>query len=179
MTSRDALLDSYSVPVHVDVHLHKLITFHFGLDGMQYYKRPDRVAFELREMPASYRRLFAEMGTPLTWADTYALKLVDTTTTDGGAVYTIEGTPREPHEVTRVLFEIADDASAPLRSHWFCKDGTTIAMTIDEAASGPYQLPKRAQADLSVSGFRVHAVLDYGTYAVNAAVADSVFGTER
>jgi hypothetical protein len=174
-TDRDALLDSYTVPVHVDVHLHKLITFHFGLNGTEYYKRPDRVALDLRSMPAAYRRVFAEIGSPLTWGGTYDLRVRDVVTDENHTTYRIEGTPRRPGEIDRMLVDVDTDAYAVLRGHWTFKDGTAIAMTIEEAAAGPYQLPKRAEADLDAGGYRVHAVLDYGAYSFNAVVADSVF----
>jgi hypothetical protein len=174
-TAPDAPLDSYVVPVHVDVHLHKLVTFHFGLNGMAYYKRPDHVALELRAMPASYRRVFSEMGSPLTWGGTYDLRVRDVLADDSRTTYRIEGTPRHPGEIDHMLLDVDSDVNAALRGRWFCKDGTMIAMTIEEAAAGPYKLPKRSEADLAAGGYRVHAVLDYGAYSFNAVVADSVF----
>jgi hypothetical protein len=177
-TARDALLDSYIVPVHVDVHLHKVITFHFGLNGMAYYKRPDHVALELRELPPASRRVFSEMGSPLTWDNTYDLRVRDVVTNDSRTTYQIEGTPRHPGEIDRMLLDVDSDANAALRGRWFCKDGTTIAMRIEESAAGPYQLPKRTEADLAAGGYRIHAVLNYGAYSFNAVVADSVFSGE-
>jgi hypothetical protein len=174
-TARDALLDSYTVPVHVDVHLHKLITIHFGLSGTAYYKRPDRVALDLRSMPASYRRVFAELGSPLTWGGTYELRVRDVVTDDNRTTYRIEGTPRHAGEIDHMTVDVDTDAYAVLRGQWVFKDGTTIAMTIEESAAGAYQLPKRTEADLDAGGYRVHAVMDYGEYSFNAVVADSVF----
>jgi hypothetical protein len=177
-TARDALLDSYIVPVHVDVHLHKVVTFHFGLNGMAYYKRPDHVALELRAMPASYRRVFSEMGSPLTWGGTYDLRMRDVVPDDSRTTYHIEGTPRHPGEIDHMLLDVDTDVNAAMRGRWFCKDGTTISMRIEESAAGPYRLPKRTEADLATGGYRIHAVMDYGAYSFNAAVADSVFSGE-
>jgi hypothetical protein len=174
-TARDALLDSYTVPVHVDVHLHKLITIHFGLNGTAYYKRPDRVALDLRSMPASYRRVFAEIGSPLTWGGTYELRVRDVVSDDNRTTYRIEGMPRHVGEIDHMTVDVDTDAYAVLRGHWVFKDGTTIAMTIEESAAGAYQLPRRTEADLDAGGYRVHAVMDYGEYSFNAVVADSVF----
>jgi hypothetical protein len=36
-TRGDGGIESYSVPVRIDVRLHKLITVHFHLNGMQYF----------------------------------------------------------------------------------------------------------------------------------------------
>ena len=175
VTAGDALLDSFTVPVHIDVHLHKLITLHFGMNGTEYFKRPDRLTLDLREMPAQYRRLFGEIGTPLTWPATYDMRTVGSTVADGHTTYRIEGTPRHAGAIKSVVLAVDDDATLPVHGTWTCTDGTTIDMTFEEEASGPYQLLKRALADVSVSGYRIHAVLDYGPYTFNAAVADSVF----
>src|SRR5581483_7238936 len=68
VTRGDAAIESYSVPVRIDVHVHRWISLHFHLDGMQYYKRPDRLALDIHAVPAKYRELFAQLGTPLTWS---------------------------------------------------------------------------------------------------------------
>ncbi len=60
LTGADDLLTSYAVPIHIEARLHRLFTFHFGLNGMVYYKRPDRVALDMQHVPepvpASVRR---------------------------------------------------------------------------------------------------------------------------
>jgi hypothetical protein len=40
---------------------------------------------------------------------------------------------------------------------------------------GTHELPKHADLDVAVSGFKIHAAIDYGTYVVNETVADAVF----
>src|ERR1700747_3773884 len=41
MSASEILPESYSVPVHVEARVHRLITLHFGMNGTVYYKRPD------------------------------------------------------------------------------------------------------------------------------------------
>ena len=174
VTERDARLDSYSVPVHMDVRVHKLFTFHMGFNGMQYYKRPDRLALDMRQIPASARKLFADLGTPLTWPGAYDLKLV----ASGGdrGPYHLEGAPKHPSDVARMLVDVDGAANAPLHVQWTTRDGGTIDMHITEESAGGYQLPKHADADMVVGGYKIHAAIDYGPYVVNEAVADTVFG---
>lgn len=176
-TVHDVPIETYSVPVHVDVRVRKLISMRFSMNGMAYYKRPGRVALEMRSAPANFRRLFGEMGTPLTWHDTYDMQLVDVTRSAGHTIYSMSGVPKRPGDVKRFALHVDSDPTAPLHGEWECNDGTMIAMSMIEQAEGPYQLPKRAEVDLNVSGFRIHAVLDYGDYALNVAVADTLFST--
>src|SRR5581483_9702038 len=83
VTAADQPLASYAVPVHIEARLHRLFTFHFGLDGMVYYKRPDRLALDMHHVPSDFRRLFGELGTPLTWSSTYDMNVVSASVAGG------------------------------------------------------------------------------------------------
>jgi hypothetical protein len=173
VTEHDARVESYAVPVHIAVRLHKLITFHFGLNGMQYFKRPDRLALDMHSVPAQYRTLFAELGSPLTWPALYDLRM---TGCDGErGPYHLEGVPKHPSEVARLAVDVDGDPGAPLHAVWTTRDGGTIDMRITEAITAGYQLPTHADADMAFGGYKIHASIDYGPYAVNEAVANSVF----
>ena len=174
MTRGDAGIESYSVPVRINVRLHKLISVRFHLSGTQYFKRPDHLALDLHAVPAQYRQLFAELGTPLTWPSLYDLRLVASTAQP--ATYQIEGIPKHRGDVERLVVDIDGDASAPLHAQWFCRGGGTIDMRITEQeGAGGYDLPQHAEADMNFGGYAVHATFQYGTYAVNEAMADAVF----
>lgn len=179
LTMRDAMLDSYTVPVHIDVRLRKLFSFHFGIDGMQYFKQPDHLALDVHAVPPNGRRLFSQIGAPMIWAATYDMRLASATNNGARTTYRLEGTPKHLGDIDRVILDVDSDVSRPLHAQWFCRDGTTITTTIDEQLVGPYWLPKRTEADLSVLGYRIHAVLEYGNYTMNAVVADSVFSGSR
>jgi len=174
VTGRDAALQSYSVPVHIDVHVRKVIMWHFGLGGMQYFKRPDRIALDVQRVPPQGRKLFAELGTPLTWPQQYDLRLVGANGDRGP--YHLEGTPKAASDVTRMVVDVeGTDPAAPLHAQWWTNDGSTIDMQITEQPAGGYELPKHAEADLDITGTKIHASIDYGPYAVNEAVANSKF----
>jgi len=172
-TERDARVESYAVPVHMDVRVHKLLTFHLGLNGMQYFKRPDRLALEMKSIPAQSRKLFAELGTPMTWPGMYDLRLVSSDGEHGP--YHLDGVPKHACDVARLHVDVDGDPGAPLHAVWTTKDGATIDMRITEQAAGGYELPKHADADMAFGGYKIHASIDYGAYAVNEAVADAVF----
>ena len=173
VTRGDAAIESYAVPVRIDVHVHKWITLHFHLDGTQYYKRPDHLALDMHAVPAQYRTLFAQLGTPLTWSSLYDLRLNGPTAQSG--TIQLEGTPKRAGDIERMLVDVDGDAAAPLHAQWFCRGGGTIDMHITESAVSGYALPQTADADMSFGGYKVHATFTYGPYAVNEAVADAVF----
>ncbi len=174
LTHGDAGIESYTVPVRIEVRLHKLITLRFHLNGTQYFKRPDHLALDLHSMPEQYRELFAELGTPLTWPTQYDLRLVASTAQP--QTFQIEGVPKRPGEVERLVVDLDGDTGSPLHARWFCRGGGTIDMRITEqAGANGYDLPQHAEADLSFGGYLVHATFEYGAYAVNENIADEVF----
>ena len=74
-----------------------------------------------------------------------------------------------------MLVDVDGDANAPLHVAWTTNDGGTIDMRITEQSSGGYALPKHADADMAFGGYKIHASIDYGPYALNETVADSLF----
>lgn len=174
-TGQDARVSSYAVPIHMDVRVKKVITFHMGFDGTQYFKRPDRIALDVARIPPQGKKLFAEIGTPLTWPAYYDLKLVAANGDRGP--YRLEGVPKKPSDIAKMVVDIDGDPNAPLHGVWTTKDGTVVDMRITESLEGGYEFPKHAEADLAVSGYKIHASIDYGSYTVNEALADAVFNS--
>ncbi|HEX3551510.1 MAG TPA: hypothetical protein VHT53_14085 [Candidatus Elarobacter sp.] len=172
VNEHDARVESYAVPVHMEVRIHKLFTFHIGLSGTQYFKRPGRLALDIHQIPPQYRKLFADLGTPLTWPATYDMRLAAT----ANSRYQLDGVPRRPCDVEHLAVDVDGDPGAPLHAVWRMHDGSTIDMHITEQLESGYDLPKHADADMAFGGYRIHASIDYGAYTVNEAVADSVFG---
>jgi hypothetical protein len=172
-TGRDASVQSYVVPVHIDVRVHKLLTFHFGLDGTQSFKRPAHLALDVQRIPPEGRKLFAELGTPLTWSQQYDLHLASGSMEHGPC--RLEGVPKGPSGIARMVVEVDGDPAVPLHAQWWTNDGSTVDMRITEDRTGGYEFPKHSEADLNISGTKIHASIDYGTYTVNEAIADAKF----
>ncbi|MBV8425338.1 MAG: hypothetical protein JO349_09100 [Candidatus Eremiobacteraeota bacterium] len=172
--SEDPSLRSYSVPLHAKVAIHKLITFHFGMNGMVYYRKPDRMAVNIDSVPEKYRKTFAELGTPRTWPMTYDLQVTAVDETPNGKVYHLCGTPRTANDIDHLVAEVRgpDD---PVKATWFLRGGGTITSTTEFTTAGRYQVPKVQHADIDVGGVKLHADLEYGDYEVNGQISDAVF----
>lgn len=166
IAGRDAGIESYSVPVRIKVSVHKLFTFHIGLAGTQHYSRPDGIALDVRRIPAQGRKLFAEIGTPLTWQRQYDLRPV---AANGRLDTQLEGVPKQPSDIVRMVVDVDGARDAPLHAQWWTRDGSTIDMHVVERAESGYELPAHTDADLTMKGTKIHAAIDYGSYAVNAA----------
>lgn len=174
LSTERAPLESYAVPLHVDVTLHKWISFRFGMNGMVYFKEPARLKLEMRSVPEQYQRLFADLGTPRTWPQTYDLQVLDETIVGGRKTYRLVGTPRRPNQVDHMIVEMTDE-TAPITAQWFLHDGGTIRARIETASVSSHLVPTREQADINVNGYKIHADMRYGEYELNSQTADAAF----
>jgi len=172
--SEDPSLRSYSVPLHATVSIHKLFTFHMGMSGMAYFRRPDRFAVDIRGVPEQYRRTFAKLGMPRTWPQSYDMQIVGVDGTGDDRVYHLRGIPYHSCEIDHLEADVGSP-NAPVKATWYMRDGGTIAATIDFTTVGGYSVPKSEQADIDSGGFKIHADLEFGDYEVNGQVSDALF----
>jgi hypothetical protein len=167
-------LHSYSVPLHATVAIHKLFTFHMGMNGMVYYQQPDHIAVDIHSVPEQYRKIFAKLGTPRTWPQSYDLQVIGVDGTGDQKVYHLRGTPYNSCEIDHLTADVSTDNS-PVKATWYMRDGGTIAATIEFTNAGSYSVPKDEHIDIDSGGFKIHADLDYGDYAVNGPISDARF----
>jgi len=172
--SEDPSLRSYSVPLHATVSIHKLFTFHMGMNGMAYFRSPDRLAIDIRGVPEQYRKTFAKLGTPRTWPESYDMQVVGVDGTGEDRTYHLRGTPYHSCEIDHLEADVGG-LNAPVKATWYMRDGGTIAATIEFTTAGPYSVPKAEHADIDSGGFKIHADLDFGDYEVNGQVSDALF----
>jgi len=172
--SEEPSLRSYSAPLRVTVAIHRLFTFHVGMNGTIYFLRPDHLAIDIHAVPEQYRKTFASLGTPRTWPETYDMQVVGVDGAGNDKVYHLRGTPYHSCEVDHLDAEVAN-ASTPVKATWHMRDGGTIAGTIAFTSAGPYSLPKDERLDIDSGGFKIHADLEFGDYNVNGQVSDAIF----
>ncbi len=172
-------LDTYIVPVHFDVKMHRPLGVSMGIDGTRYFQRPDKQALDMKSVPAAakaFQQMTASLGTAETWPNTYDITLVPPNPSAG--YYELRGVPKNSSStVDHILIDVAKDTVAPMRARWFYHNGSTIDMTIDNAmAGGQYLMPNTETLDLSFPSFAGHAVGHYGDYSVNQPIPASVWG---
>ncbi|HTW83327.1 MAG TPA: hypothetical protein VMD91_04545 [Candidatus Sulfotelmatobacter sp.] len=176
VTAGSGQLDSYIVPLHIDARVRKLFTFHVKLDGTVYFKRPERVKLEMGLVPAQYRHLFAALGSPLTWSQRFDFSTESVTMDGARKMYHLRGTPRTTDpQIASVALDVPEEHLGAMHVRWTCVDGTAIDEHVYPGNDGTYDLPKRAEIEMTAQGFHVDADLLYGDYALNEGFPDSVF----
>jgi hypothetical protein len=174
-------LQSFSVPVHMDVRLHKFISFRAGVDGTAYYKAPGKSALEITKAPPIIGGFFKGQYNldllPAAWPAKYKVASVKSAVRRTIPVYELEATSNEPIGVNRVVFEVAQDGFAPLSVEWFYPNHSTISLSLQNKRVGNEWMPQTEIVTVSMPAYHLDATSTFGVYALNVPVADSVFVT--
>jgi hypothetical protein len=160
-----ASLQSYRVPIHARVTLHKIVSVHVNLNGEMQYVRPDRLLLTIGRVPEQQRQFFVKLATPRTWPLNYDLQLTGTSAINGLIHYAIHGVPKHADDgVDYLVANVSNDISPTIDATWFLSGGGTITMRIETAMIGGYVLPVRQNADIKLPGYKIHADISYGEY---------------
>jgi hypothetical protein len=175
-------LHSFSVPVHLDVHLHKPMGFKAGMSGTAYYKAPAQSAFVITKAPPIIGGFFKGQYNldliPQAWPAKYKVTSSSNVTRNGVSVYELTATPRAQIGVDRVVFDVAKDGFVPLTAQWFYHDGSTIGLSLGTQRVSNYTLPQTESVRVSMPKYNLDATSSFGQYALNVPVQDSVFVTK-
>ena len=168
-------LSSYSVPVHFDVHMHRPIGIKSGVDGIAYFKAPGKAAIAITHVPGPLGGFFKGAYTldmvPQTWPMKYTVTSVSQ---DATGSYVLTASPKNDQSVDHVVFTVGTDYQ-PLSAHWFYKDGSSIALSLQNQQIGGYTLPQSETISVSMPKYALDATAKYGDYSINSPVPDSVF----
>jgi len=178
MVKQTAGLEAYDVPVTIHAHVKKVISIPFTLSGERYFASPDKEALKLKSVPAiakAFSNLYASLGTPVTWPQTYNLQVVNPDHATAQPIYELLGTYKHPSSVDHILLDVDAGTYDPLEVRWFYRSGATIVMNVQEESVGPFRLPAVENVDVNFPGYSGHATVTYGTYDINGTLPASLF----
>lgn len=177
-------LQSFTVPVHFDVSIHKFISMRVGVDGTNYFQAPDEEALIVTKTPpvigGAFRGNYNNLVTlPQVWPGRYKVQSVKLVQRDDQQLFELFARPRAADDVDHVVFDVTRNGCEPVAAAWFYRDGSTIKVTITNAPVGEYMLPSSETIVVSMPGNHFEATAHYGHYDLNAAVPQSIFTAER
>ncbi len=178
MAKQTAGLQSYEVPVTIHAAVKKGISIPFTLSGERYFAAPAKEALKLRSVPGlakAFSNLYATLGTPATWPQTYDLQVVNPDHATAQPTYELLGTYRHPSSVDHILLDVDAATYDAVEVRWFYRNGATIVMNVQEESVGNFRLPAVENVDVQFPQYKGHATIDYGTYSINSSVPESVF----
>lgn len=178
----DAGVQSYSVPVKMDVHLHRMFGLSVRVEGQAYYKAPGKSALVITKAPAVIGRFFKGSYNldllPQAWPAKYRVTSTSATVTAGTPAYALDAVPRTPNGVDHVVFTVARAGFAPLSAEWFYADHSTIGLSIGIERVGNTMLPRSESVAVAMPKYKLDATSSFGRYELNVPVADSIFTTQ-
>jgi hypothetical protein len=177
-------LRSFTVPVHFDVAVHKVISMKVGVDGTNYFRAPDQEALVVTKtapvIGGAFKGNYGNLVTlPQVWPGHYKVARVRPAERDGQAVFELWARPRVPEDVDHVVFDVTRTGFEPLSAAWFYHDGSTIRIGITNDQVGRYTLPRTENIVVRMPKDHFEATAHYGRYALNAPVPSSVFTSSR
>ena len=173
-------LNSYSVPVHFNVHLHKPIGLKAGVDAIVYYKAPAQAALTITKSPFLLRSLFKgtyaiDLAVQV-WPSKYTVTSVTPGQSGDNPAFLLQAVPKAPDpSVDHVTFTVAQNSYTPLAAEWYYKDGSTIQLSISNGSQSSYFLPSTETIAVSMPHYKLEADGTFGQYALNSPIPDSVF----
>jgi hypothetical protein len=177
-------LQSFTVPVHFDVSIHKFISLRVGVDGTNFFRAPDQEALIVTKTPpvigGAFRGNYNNLVTlPQVWPGRYKVQSVKILQRDDQQLFELFARPRAADDVDHVVFDVTRNGCEPVAAEWFYRDGSTIKVTITNAPVGEYMLPSIETIVVSMPGNHFEATAHYGHYDLNAAVPRSIFTAEK
>ena len=172
-------LSSYSVPVHFDVHMHRPLGISTGVDGIVYFKAPAQAALVITKIPAIVKRFFKGSYNldlnPQTWPAKYTVTSVTPGQVAGTPVYSLRAIPKNDPSVDHVVFTVTRADVLPLSVVWSYRDGSSISVAMQCRRMSGNAFPQTESIAVNVPHVALDANAQYGNYAINGAVPDSVF----
>ena len=174
-----ANLQSYSVPVHFDVHMKRPIGVKAPVEGIMYYQSPAQAALVLTKVPGPIGQFFKGSYkldmVPQTWPPKYTVKSVSESQQSGTPIYVLHAVPNADPDVDQVEFDITKADNAAVAVVWHYKDGSTIEITtINQQLSGNV-LPQTQTISVTMPKYALEAAATYGEYASNAPIPAGIF----
>ena len=179
--ARAGSVQSYSVPVHFDVHLRRPIGVKTAVEGVVYFQAPAQAALAVTKAPPVigifFRGAYNLDMVPQTWPAKYHVTAVTTDVLDGTPVYVLQAELKSPGAIDAIDFRIAQADFSPLSVEWLYHNKSSIRLSFTNQQVGDLTLPRAATIRVEMPHYGLDADAAYGAYAIGDAVPADVFKT--
>jgi hypothetical protein len=175
-------LQSYSVPVTMSGSVRNgLLSVHFTMKGIEYFKAPDREALHMTQVPrmaSKFKDTIVSIPPPGAWPEMYVMRVQGTQTYGSDRVYVLNGTPRAGGNVSSVTMLVNSSSYALDSIAYAYKNGSNLSFRMQHGTN-PYRLPTGADVSAHFPAYHGTATVVYGDYTTNVAFPDSVFSAGK
>ncbi len=181
-TARTGSVQSYSVPVHFDVHLRRPIGAKGAVEGVVYFQAPAQAVLAITKAPPVigdfFRGSYNLDMVPQTWPAKYHVTAVTTDVLGATPVYVLHAELKSPGTIDAIDFHIAQADFSPLSVEWLYHDKSSIRLSFTNQQVGDLTLPRTATIRVDMPRYGLDGDAAYGTYAIGDAIPPGVFKTK-
>jgi outer membrane lipoprotein-sorting protein len=174
MQAANASLRSYQATLHVDVKLNSFPFISPSLEGVAYFKRPDKNAVVFNTVPVlaqQFKKVYPQIEPPSDWPELYDV----TPGPDNGTTAQFRLVRKKNGRIDHVDVTV-DDATAMVTSETYVyKDGGSIAFTQTyDQIDGDYVIASQS-GKVDVPHYNANVSSTFSNYKLNVDVPDDVF----
>ena len=167
-------LRSYKAAVHVDVALKSFPFLSPSLDGVSYYKQPDRQAVVFDTVPtlaSQFKKVYPNVDPPSRWPELYDVSVAG----DTGGATTFRLVPKKSGRVAHLDVKV-DDATATISAYtWTYTDGGSVAFEQTFKNVGRDYLIDKQSGHVDLPSYKADVVSNFSHYELNVALPNDVF----
>jgi outer membrane lipoprotein-sorting protein len=177
MQKVNAGLKSYQADLHVDVRMRSFLPLNPSLDGVAYYKQPDKNAIVFNTVPIlaqQFKRIYPQLEPPSEWPKLYDV----TPVSDDGTTSQFRLVRKKNGRIDHVDVSVDDKTATVTSMAYFYRDGGSVSFQQTyRAIEGNYVLATQT-GKVDLPQYKADVASTFSNYRLNIAIDDAVFSPE-
>jgi outer membrane lipoprotein-sorting protein len=177
MQKVNAGLKSYQAVFHVDVRMRSFLPLNPSLDGIAYYKQPDKNAIVFNTVPIlaqQFKKIYPQLEPPAEWPKLYDV----TPVSDDGTTTQFRLVRKKNGRIDHVDVTVDDRTATVASMTYVYKDGGSVSFQQTyRAIDGNYVLATQT-GKVDLPQYKADVASTFSNYKLNVAIDDQVFAPE-
>jgi outer membrane lipoprotein-sorting protein len=177
MQKVNAGLKSYQAAFHVDVRLHSFLPLNPSLDGIAYYKQPDKNAIVFNTVPVlaqQFKKIYPQLEPPSEWPKLYDVSPAG----DDGTTAQFRLVRKKNGRIDHVDVTVDDRTATVTSMTYVYKDGGSVSFQQTyRAIDGNYVLATQT-GKVDLPQYKADVASTFSNYKLNVPIDDGVFAPE-
>jgi outer membrane lipoprotein-sorting protein len=177
MQKLNAGLKSYQAAFHVDVHMRSFLPLNPSLDGIAYYKQPDKNAIVFNTVPIlaqQFKKIYPQLEPQSEWPKLYDVAPVS----DDGTTSEFRLVRKKAGRIEHVDVTVDDKTATVTSMTYVYRDGGSVSFQQTyRAIEGNYVLATQT-GKVDLPQYKADVASTFSNYKLNVAIDDGVFAPE-
>jgi len=177
MQKVNAGLKSFQADFHVDVRMRSFLPLSPSLDGVAYFKQPDKNAIVFNTVPIlaqQFKRIYPQLEPPAEWPKLYDV----TPVADDGTTSQFRLVRKKNGRIDHVDVTVDDRTATVTSMAYVYKDGGSVSFQQTyRTIEGNYVLATQT-GKVDLPQYKADVASTFSNYRLNVAIDDAVFSPE-